>query len=193
MRYSLAHKEETHRRLLDSSRSIAKQHGFDSTGVDALMSAIGMTSGAFYTHFKSKEELFKLIIEREVDNSCKMLAGDKEEGTNAIEKAVRGYLSFYHALHPEAGCALPTLGAEIARSGPDVKRVAEQGLKRIHAIWSEQLGDADHAWAVISQCVGALVLCRVVEAEKTRKEILAANRRSLTKTHLPNQKRTPKA
>ena len=191
MRYSIAHKEETHRRLLESSSSIAKQQGFDSTGVDALMSAIGMTSGAFYTHFKSKEELFKVIIEREVDNSCRMLAGEDKDGVTSLEKAIRGYLSSYHALHPEAGCALPTLGAEIARSSPAVKQVAEDGLKKIYGTWSEQLDDPDHAWALISQCVGALVLCRVVESEKARKQILAANRRALTKTYL--QKKTRKA
>ena len=120
-----------------------------------------------------------------------MLAGEDKDGVTSLEKAIRGYLSSYHALHPEAGCALPTLGAEIARSSPAVKQVAEDGLKKIYGTWSEQLDDPDHAWALISQCVGALVLCRVVESEKARKQILAANRRALTKTYL--QKKTRKA
>lgn len=59
MRYSSTHKQETRQKLLDSSRAIAKKGGFDSTGVDALMSAIGLTGGAFYSHFRSKADLFE--------------------------------------------------------------------------------------------------------------------------------------
>lgn len=57
MRYSSTHKQETRQKLLDSSRAIAKKGGFDSTGVDALMSAIELTGGAFYSHFRSKADL----------------------------------------------------------------------------------------------------------------------------------------
>ena len=75
MRYAPNHKEETREKLLESSRAIAKKGGFSSTGVDALMSAIGLTGGAFYSHFGSKGELFAALIEREMENSAEMLAG----------------------------------------------------------------------------------------------------------------------
>jgi TetR/AcrR family transcriptional regulator, transcriptional repressor for nem operon len=58
MRYSPTHKQETRNKLLDSSRAIAKKGGFDTTGVDALMSAIGLTGGAFSSHYASKGDLF---------------------------------------------------------------------------------------------------------------------------------------
>jgi AcrR family transcriptional regulator len=182
MRYSTTHKQETREKLMSSSRAIAKQGGFESTGVDALMASIGLTGGAFYSHFPSKQALFEALIEEEVDNSAKMLAGNEDSSSDHVAKCLRSYLSTSHALHPEGGCVLPTLGAEIARATPQVRETVEQALKVTQKSWSQRTGDSDAAWALIAQCVGALVLARAVESERTRKEILAASRRFLGKT-----------
>jgi len=179
MRYSNTHKQETREKLVNSSRAIAKKEGFDSTGVDSFMSSIGLTGGAFYSHFGSKDELFAALIEREVELSTEMLAGDEDSPPDHVAKRLRSYLSTYHALHPEEGCVLPTLGPEIARSSPQVKARVLRSLKRLHDSWAERLDDNDAGWALIAQCVGALVLARVVESERTRQEILASSRRFL--------------
>ena len=47
----------------------------------------------------------------------------------------------------------------------------------MHAVWNEELEDQDAAWAVIAQCVGAVILARSVKSEATRREILRANRK----------------
>ena len=54
MRYSAEHKQQTREKLLHSSGALAKAGGFATTGVDGLMKAIGLTGGAFYSHFPSK-------------------------------------------------------------------------------------------------------------------------------------------
>ncbi len=183
MRYSSTHKQETRDKLLDSSRAIAKKGGFGATGIDALMAAIGLTGGAFYSHFKSKDELFAALVEREMENSTEMLAGSEESPADHVAKCLRSYLSTYHVLHPETGCALTTLGAEIARSGPEVRSTVERSLKKLQREWSERLeGDGDKAWALLAQCIGAVVMARAVESERGRQEILAANRRFVEKT-----------
>jgi len=185
MRYARAHKQETRDKLLQSSRAIAKKDGFASTGVDALMSAIGLTGGAFYSHFGSKAELFAALVALELDNSSEMLAGTPDSPPDHVAMRLRSYLSSAHALHPESGCALPALGAEIARAEPPVRKGVERSLKKLHKCWSARLdGDPDAAWAVMAQCVGALLMARVVDSERTRREILAATRRSIEKTQL---------
>jgi TetR/AcrR family transcriptional repressor of nem operon len=184
MRYPPSHKQETRDKLLDSSCAIAKKGGFDTTGVDALMSAIGLTGGAFYSHFASKGELFAALVEREVDNSSEMLAGTPDSPPDHVAKCLRGYLSTYHALHPESGCALTTLGPEIARSSPQVRATVERSLKKLQRSWADRLdGDTDKAWALLAQCIGAIVMARVVETERTRQEILASSRRVVDKMH----------
>ena len=188
MRYPSTHKEETRKKLIGSARAIAKRGGFGTTGVDELMGSIGLTGGAFYGHFPSKEALFAELVEQEISNSAEMLAGDESSPPDHVAKRLRSYLSSAHALHPETGCVLPTLGPEIARAAPEVRATVEQGLKRLQKSWSARIGDPDAAWALIAQCVGALVLSRAVESERTRKEILASSRRFIDETHALDEK-----
>lgn len=183
MRYSNTHKQEVREKLLASSRAIAKRGGFDSTGVDALMGAIGLTGGAFYSHFPSKQALFEALISEEVENSASMLAGDEESPADHVARCLRGYLSTFHVDNPDQGCALTALGPEIARAGPQVRKAVETSLKRTQKSWSDRIGNSDGAWALIAQCVGAVVLARSVESEKTRKELLAASRRFIDEAY----------
>lgn len=176
MRYSKAHKEETRRKLLDSSRALVKKGGFDTTGVEALMSAIGMTPGAFYSHFPSKQALLEAVIQEELEHSIGMFRPGPQNDLETFRKRLKVYLSASHVRHPEAGCVLPALGAELGRGAPQVRGMVEEGLNRMHANWKEALGDEDAAWAALSQCVGALVLARSVKSEAARTRILEANR-----------------
>lgn len=178
MRYPASHRQEIRERLVESSGALAKAAGFESTGVDALMAELGLSGGAFYRHFGSKGELFAALVSHELEKSSAMLGGDEDSPPDHLRRRVRSYLSSAHAAQPGSGCALTTLGPEIARAGPDVRRLAETALRELQQRWAEQLeGDADAAWALLSQCVGALVVARVMESERTRKEVLAANRR----------------
>lgn len=184
MRYAKNHKDETRQKLVASSRAMAKKDGFKATGVDALMAGVGLTGGAFYNHFPSKQALFAELVVQEMDNSSAMLAGDPDSPTDHVAKCLRSYLSSSHAMNPELGCVLPALGAEIAQAGPEVRSAVEAALKRTQKSWSARTGDPDAGWALIAQCVGALVLARAVQSERTRKEILASSRRFLD-TALP--------
>jgi AcrR family transcriptional regulator len=183
MRYPSTHKEETRKKLLASARAIAKKGGFGTTGVDELMASIGLTGGAFYGHFPSKEALFAELVLQEIANSTEMLAGDEESPPDLVALRLRSYLSSYHATHPETGCVLPALGPEIARADPEVRATVEQGLKQLQKSWAGRIGNPDAAWALIAQCVGALVLARCVDSERTRKDILASSRRFIDDTH----------
>jgi TetR/AcrR family transcriptional regulator, transcriptional repressor for nem operon len=145
MRYPGTHKEETRKKLIGSARTIAKRGGFGTTGVDELMASIGLTGGAFYGHFPSKEALFAELVEQEISNSVDMLAGDESSPPDHVAKRLRSYLSSYHAVHPETGCVLPALGPELARAGPEVRAAVEQGLKRFQKSWSRRFIDQTHA------------------------------------------------
>ena len=183
MRYPSSHKEETRKKLLASAGAIAKKGGFGTTGVDELMASIGLTGGTFYGHYPSKEALFSELVQEEIANSGEMLGGNEDSPPDHVAQRLRHYLSFYHAMHPETGCVLPALGPEIARADPEVKAAVEQGLKQLQKSWSSRIGNPDAAWALLAQCVGALVLSRCVESERTRKEILASSRRFIEETH----------
>lgn len=177
MRYSATHKEETRQRLLDSSSALAKQGGFASTGVDGLMKAVGLSGGAFYNHFASKNELFAAIVQRELCQSVERLAAQGKPFDRArLERALLRYLSVSHVNDASAGCAIPALGAEIARAEEPVRQDAEAALLELQRAWADVLGSEQDAWALLAQCVGALVVARMVASEETQKAIIESSR-----------------
>ena len=93
MRYSSEHKALTREKLLHSSGAIAKQGGFSAAGVDGLMKAIGLTGGAFYSHFASKNELFAAIVERELQHSLQRLGDKAAGGRDKLQRCLDIYLS----------------------------------------------------------------------------------------------------
>jgi len=176
MRYPKTHKEETRRKLIDSSRALLKQNGLDATGVDALMSSVGLSGGAFYSHFPSKQALLEEVIREEIQHSVSMLKPPSPEGGPTLAQRTKAYLSVQHVEHPEMGCVLPALGAELGRIPPEVKSIIEDGLKEMHAIWYDEVKDEGAAWAAIAQSVGAVILARAVKSDATRREILKGTR-----------------
>jgi AcrR family transcriptional regulator len=179
MRYTKEHKQAVRHRLIGRARSLSKGNGFKSTGIDTLMHSVGLSGAAFYRHFASKEDLFSTLIEEEMAQSLKMLGGGAQSSDADFARCLRAYLSFSHATHAEQGCAIPALGAEIARARPQDRRTVEESLEHLKARWTERLlGDSDGAWSALSQCVGALLLARVVERDDTRRKILSAVRRT---------------
>jgi len=180
MRYSNTHREETRAKLLDQSRAIAKKDGFGTTGIDTLMASIGLSGGAFYRHFPTKEALFEELVTLEMQHSLEMLAGGDEASPAHLVKCLRSYLSTRHARSPDSGCVLPSLGPEIARSSPELRRKVEDQLTALKDAWAKRTANADVAWGLIAQCVGSVLLARVVEREGTQREIVAASRRFLS-------------
>ena len=62
MRYSKDHKQATRQRILEAAGRRFKQDGIDGAGVAAVMSDAGLTNGAFYAHFTSKEDLVANVL-----------------------------------------------------------------------------------------------------------------------------------
>ncbi|MBC9252885.1 TetR family transcriptional regulator [Pseudomonas alcaligenes] len=191
MRYSSNHKAETRERLLQSSGAIAKHGGFASTGVDGLMKAIGLSGGAFYSHFPSKDALFAAIVERELSHSLQLLGDNAENSRAKLQHCLDIYLSMAHVQQPDSGCAIPSLGAEIARADLAVREQAEHWLVRLQQAWSGVLGSADLAWAILAQCVGALVVARMLATPQRQEEVLGASKALLAES-LARCDETPK-
>ena len=62
MRYSKDHKQATRQRIVEAAGRRFKQDGIDGAGVATLMSDAGLTNGAFYAHFASKEDLVANVL-----------------------------------------------------------------------------------------------------------------------------------
>ena len=140
MRYPDDHKAQTRDKLLCSSSAIAKRGGFAATGVDGLMKAIGLSGGAFYSHFPSKNDLFSAIVERELSQSLARLADSLREAdhTFAFAGGIDWDLSAALTALGDRACvhaALPDLIDDIvakARPGDDVLIMSNGGFGGLH-------------------------------------------------------------
>jgi hypothetical protein len=85
-----------------------------------------------------------------------------------------------HVDQPEAGCALPVLGAEIARSDVQVREAAQTWICRLHENWARILESDSLAWAILSQCVGALVVARMLVAPEIQRNVLKSSQEEIS-------------
>jgi AcrR family transcriptional regulator len=126
-RYGKEHKQETRQRIIQTSGRRLKQDGIDGSGVATLMADAGLTNGAFYAHFASKDDLVASAVAdqlREQRESLSTLA----PGRAGIEQYVRAYLSAGHRDNPADGCPSAALLDEIARATDTTKRAYTDGL-----------------------------------------------------------------
>ena len=163
------------RQILQGAADRFEVTGYGSTSMNDIVSAARMTKGAVYFHFSSKDELFASIVERELRQSLERLSGDGELSRVRLERCLKHYLSMAHVEQPGTGCALPALGAEIARADSAVRQQAEHWICRLHESWAGILQSDSLAWAILSQCVGALVVARMLVSPQIQSSVLSSS------------------
>ena len=169
--------------MLKASSALVKEGGYAATGIDSLMQAAGVTSGAFYSHFASKNELFIALIEQELLNTRELWTSNPHTDVEQwLDFELERYLNLRHVRHPEGGCMLPSLSAEIARADVSVKEIyAEEMLKGI-TLLTQHLGTEERAWAFVCQMVGAILLARAMPNQATQKTIIESSKQFLRAT-----------
>jgi TetR/AcrR family transcriptional repressor of nem operon len=133
MRYDKDHKEQTRRRIVDTAARRFREHGIEAEGVKSLMSAAGLTNGAFYNHFASKEDLAREAVSAAMEERVAYLRQwmASEEG---LEGMIRSYFSTRHRDNPGRGCPSTVLAAEIARHSEEVRAAYTDGVNRFVAL-----------------------------------------------------------
>ena len=184
MKVSREQAGENRERVLEAAGRLFKERGFDGVGVADLMKKAGLTHGAFYGQFDSKEHLIAEACERSMLQSGpkwdRALAGKTGEEALAALRAF--YLTPRHVAQPETGCTLASLAAEAPRRGAPVRRAFTQGvnrlLERILAVVPGRNPAARRREAIntLAAMVGALILARAVDDPKLSAEILTAVR-----------------
>jgi AcrR family transcriptional regulator len=114
VRYGKEHKQATRRRIIEAAGRRFKRDGIDGSGVATLMADAGLTNGAFYAHFASKEDLVAAAVADQLRTQYEGLAA-VAPGRAGVEHLVRAYLSVEHRDSPEDGCPSAALLDEIGR------------------------------------------------------------------------------
>ena len=184
MRYEPEHKARTHQRIVKNAARRFRAEGLTGPGVATVMKSSGLTVGGFYKHFRSKDELLAEAIEEGfLEHGEKLLAG--LQGVPPAERwkvIVRHYLSPEQCYHPEAGCPMATLGPEIARARPAIrKRIASVMKARRERMLEFMPGDTDverekNFNIIFPAMAGAILVARILPYPEEQEKILNALR-----------------
>jgi TetR/AcrR family transcriptional regulator, transcriptional repressor for nem operon len=175
MRYPAEETAARHDRIVKEASRLFRERGFESVTVGEVMRAAGLTHGAFYAHFNSKEELEKAAVAY-----GQTLSASRARNLGATRKGRRTfkerYLSARHRDNPGDGCTMAALAQAVARSTPELRVAFERGLEEI---LSARGGDRKDAIFQTAALVGGVVLARAVEDEQLSEEILRSVRQKL--------------
>jgi TetR/AcrR family transcriptional repressor of nem operon len=171
---------ENRRRILIAAARLFREHGIDGAGVDSITEAAGLTHGAFYSQFGSKEAVVVEAVRLVLDESNKLWA-QGTSGTDkrhALESIIDGYLSPRHRNSLGKGCAVAALGSDLPRQSKKVRQVftkrLEEGLEVLAGLVPANAASPPHEVAIqlFSAMVGALILARAVGDESLSSRIL---------------------
>jgi TetR/AcrR family transcriptional repressor of nem operon len=184
MRYSKEHKQETHTRIVKKASVRLREKGAHGIGVADLMKEAGLTHGGFYAHFDSREalviEAFGYAMDRASEHWRNMTAEIPPE--KRLSTIVESYVSAAHRDDPGRGCAVPTLGAEIARESAKTRKAFAAKLDQMIDLVADQIPDVPKktarrlAMGTMATMMGSLVMSRVAGSGELSDEILASGR-----------------
>jgi AcrR family transcriptional regulator len=178
MRYGKDHKQATRRRIVEAAGRRFKQDGIDGAGVATVMSDAGLTNGAFYAHFASKEDLVANVLADQL--RAQRQSFDAQPSDRAgLEAFVRVYLSREHRDQCADGCPSAALLDEIVRRPTGTRQVFTDELMSVVDDLASRLDPSDaeaartDALTLLGFMVGALQLARALTDRDASDQLLA--------------------
>jgi len=171
MRYPPSHKTERRARIVETAARLFRKNGFAETSVGEVMEGAELTHGGFYGYFGDKVALFSESLgEAFAQARESLLARGLQDlrGEAWVEAAAARYATMKHRDHPELGCAVPSLGAEVARGPRAVRRRFGAEVRATIDAMAERLdGDPEQtkrrAARLLAAWVGALLIARATD------------------------------
>ncbi len=166
-----AAKEASHERIVRAAARAIRRSGYDGTGVADIMKEAGLTHGAFYAHFDSREAMLAEAADRAGAESNEFVARvvSAAPPEQSLQALVQAYLSREHVASIETGCPVCALGSEMPRQSPEVRRAATRRIKEMIDLVARESPDwgqpdaHERALVTVATMVGTLMLARAVD------------------------------
>lgn len=166
-----AAKEASHERIVNAAAKAIRRSGYDGTGVADIMKEAGLTHGAFYAHFESREAMLAEAADRAGAEANALAASilGAVPSDQALQALIQVYLSKEHLMNIETGCPNSALCSEMPRQSPEVRLAATRRIKEMVDLIARQFPDwgqtvaYERALVTMATLVGTLVLSRAVD------------------------------
>jgi len=127
-----ARKPDAKQKLLEAALSVIRTKGYSATSVDELCAAAGVTKGAFFHHFRSKEELAVAAAEHWSETTDALFAGAPYHDHADPLDRVLGYVAFRKSLLqggvPEFTCLVGTMVQEAYETAPTIRDACDRSI-----------------------------------------------------------------
>jgi|GEM_PF-908083 len=174
-------KEDTKERILNAASRGFRSQGYNGIGVNTLAKNAGVTSGAFYGYFCSKEDAFLATVIKGLEEyRIGIETFQADHGADWSRALADYYLGRQHREDLACGCALPTLSPEVIRSEQPIRVAYQSELLKLNEVVSAGLvtGDRkekqDTAWVILAILSGGVTLARAVWDEDVAGQIATA-------------------
>ncbi|MCB1755092.1 MAG: TetR/AcrR family transcriptional regulator [Gammaproteobacteria bacterium] len=181
MAWNKQHKQKTREKILQSAARLFTQQGYDAVGINDVMRDAGLTRGAFYAHFDSKQVLYAESIKAAARESLQYLDPDNDRMV-PLGRVVQGYLSHSHREGQGLRCPLAFLVTDISHRDDVVRAAYTEVFSHFVALLAKQAGghvsDSQTYQAAIF-LIGGLAVSRAVSDEQLAENILQACREGI--------------
>lgn len=181
MEKPLTKKQQTQAKILEAASQSFRSNGYAGIGVDGIAKAAGVTSGAFYAHFGSKDGAFNAAVIAGLDEVVRGIPMFQEKfGKKWVEEFADYYLGKKHQENLSCGCAMTTLSPEVVRADADTHAAYEKKMSQITDLCAKGLKGENaiqkqaRSWSMLSVLIGGLTITRAMKSKKIKDEIADA-------------------
>jgi TetR/AcrR family transcriptional repressor of nem operon len=164
MRTSKEKTAENRAALVRAASKLIRERGIDGVGVAEISKAAGLTHGALYAHFRSKEELALAALAHGLEQTCAGLNEAGSEGAAGLARFLDDYLSPAVRDDYAANCPVAASASEIGRQDAALGARFAEGIRSMASAFERGMAPAADARAraltVVAAMAGAQALAR---------------------------------
>lgn len=184
MPYTAEHKMRTRAKIVESARKLFNRYGFEQVSIETIMSEAGLTRGGFYNHFQSKDELYAAAVASFANCNpfrSRVEASPTNDARVLAHRLVNVYLSDEVLEDVDNHCPLYALPGDVARAGLTPQKAYTDLIRNLTRVYQHALKDFSdgelRAQAIVSLCVGGMVLARTTDDPTLRASLREAARK----------------
>src|SRR4051812_28291149 len=177
-------KQESLDKILDAAARRIREEGLDGAAIVPVMRDAGLTHGAFYSHFSSKDHLAGAAFSRAITTGRPhwIKPMRDESWRERLTSLAKRYLTTAHRDNLSTSCGFATLSSDAAHASDEFRSSYEHELRQsLAAICDGDDERLDDAIALMTVCIGGMALSRAVADPKFSGRILRVAREAAAK------------
>jgi TetR/AcrR family transcriptional repressor of nem operon len=138
---------QTRQNILDAAQQLVLEQGYGGMSVDKVIQLAGLTKGAFFYHFKSKNALARALLDRYVEMDDAMLHDLMGRAEKLADDPLQQYLIFVGLMQemmagmqePPPGCLVASYIYQLGMFNADTQQAVIDGFREWERVLSDKL------------------------------------------------------